>query len=135
MIPKKDSAYLDYIRSLPCANPACDQSTPTQAHHPRGHIYGTGTSLKAPDVLAMPLCEKCHTGYHTARHANPAILQMEIFVRTIVRALNDGELVRPDDRMEEIRDWWNASLVGVGEDLDIASTQDDLKRIDGLLNR
>lgn len=59
---KKDTKYLDYIRSLPCI--VCKehhepQNSVTTAHHP---IHDRFSSRKTSDRDAIPLCEGHHQG-------------------------------------------------------------------------
>ena len=59
---KKDTKYLDYIRSLPCI--VCQehhepQNSVTTAHHP---IHDRFSSRKTSDQDAIPLCEGHHQG-------------------------------------------------------------------------
>ena len=57
-----DSAHLSFVRSLPCC--ICwewnlPQLSPTAAHHCIHDRHGT---RKAPDSMAIPLCEGHHQG-------------------------------------------------------------------------
>jgi len=65
MIPKpishRDPAYLDYIRSLSCAN--CGRF-PSEAAHMRC-LGGGGMGKKPSDYHAIPLCPGCHRLEHT----------------------------------------------------------------------
>lgn len=59
---KPNPAYLAAVRQLPCC--ICEawgefQNTPTTAHHP---IHGRMSQRKAPDEMAIPLCEDHHQG-------------------------------------------------------------------------
>lgn len=53
----RDFGYLSLIRVLPCA--CCCVAGPSRAHHIR---EGQGMAQRAPDVLAIPLCDDCHQG-------------------------------------------------------------------------
>lgn len=58
----KDPAYLQAVRQLPCvicAEYGMAQLSPTEAHHPIHDRYG---NRKAPDCMAIPLCNGHHTG-------------------------------------------------------------------------
>ncbi len=52
--PWRSRAYLDYVRSLPCA--WCKAMPPSEASHHGKH----GVGSKSPDWNAIPLCAKCH---------------------------------------------------------------------------
>lgn len=56
----EDSAYLDWIRSHPCAVDRCGESA-IHAHHRTGR---KGMSQRAHDHQAMPLCWKHHRQLH-----------------------------------------------------------------------
>lgn len=53
--PARDTLYLSWIRTLPCA--ACGHGSPSEAAH-TGRDGGTG--IKASDYSAVPLCYQCH---------------------------------------------------------------------------
>lgn len=58
-IPKvKDSKYLDWIRTNPCA--FCGAIPPSEPHHVRGVDGVPGTSRVPSDHLALPVCRECH---------------------------------------------------------------------------
>lgn len=72
---KKDPAYLQAVRDLPCC--ICTafgmaQASATQAHHP---IMDRFSTHKRPDSTAIPLCEGHHQGMFdttkTAVHREP----------------------------------------------------------------
>lgn len=59
---KPNPRYLAKVRQLPCV--ICEafgeyQATPTTAHHPICGRYG---QAKAPDMMAIPLCDCHHQG-------------------------------------------------------------------------
>lgn len=61
LTPWRSSAYLTWVRTLPCVvceGPASD------AHHliGVGNLRGMGT--KTSDTLTMPVCRGCHTRIH-----------------------------------------------------------------------
>ncbi|MCW2218793.1 hypothetical protein M2232_002325 [Bradyrhizobium japonicum] len=63
-----DRAYLDYVRTLPCA--ICGETTTVEAAHLRvGSInHGkrdTGMGEKSSDRWAVPLCGRHHREQHT----------------------------------------------------------------------
>ena len=68
--PKKDSAYLKWVREQPCC--VCQkfgepQMSPTTAHHPIHDRYGTD---KVDDAKAIPLCDGHHQGmWDTSKQA------------------------------------------------------------------
>ena len=62
-----DPKRLAWVRSQRCA--VCvllgrAQLGRSNAQHPRGHEYGTGTGIKAADADAWPLCGSGTTGCH-----------------------------------------------------------------------
>lgn len=64
--PERDSAYLAWIRGMPCAWCGEDQDTRTEAsHHPRpGH---GSLSRKCSDYRTVALCTDCHRKHHAFR--------------------------------------------------------------------
>jgi len=62
MKPRRDSKYLEWIRTLPCS--VCRTTRNVEAAHTGAH----GLGQKAPDSTAIPLCVKHHRtandGYH-----------------------------------------------------------------------
>lgn len=73
-------AYLDFVRSFPCAQ--CAATAPSEAHHwaPAG-IKCAGR--KVSDHYTLPLCRECHQRWHTTG---------SVFVR-------DGSLIDDGPRM------------------------------------
>ena len=61
--PPRDSAYLTWIREMPCV--ACGVEGRSEAAH-----TGTdgGMSMKASDYSCVPLCTDCHTQAPGAYH-------------------------------------------------------------------
>jgi len=59
-IPKqitfRNAAYLNYIREKPC----CVCGGRAEAHHVRRQRWGSGTSKKPHDYVAIPLCPEHH---------------------------------------------------------------------------
>ena len=67
----KDSAYLNWIRTLPCT--ACGKHGPSQAAHIRSGYpeHGwrpTGMAEKPSDWRTAPLCRDCHVDGPKAQH-------------------------------------------------------------------
>jgi len=77
--------YLDWVREQPCM--ICG-SAPSEPHHIKGVGHFSGTGMKAPDYLAMPLCRQ----HHMMMHRTPGIwvTQWEYVVRTLAAALQAG---------------------------------------------
>jgi len=68
---EKDSAYLNWIRTLPCV--ACGKSAPSQAAHirsgyPEPGWRPTGMAEKPSDWRTAPLCRDCHLDGPKAQH-------------------------------------------------------------------
>jgi len=63
---KPEPRYLAWLRTLPCV---CCGGPGGVAHHQHGE-KGTmkGMGLRAPDSTAVPLCERCHNGWHAMGH-------------------------------------------------------------------
>lgn len=76
--PARDPQYLRYIKRLPCV--ACLKTWQIDPAHTGPH----GTSQKASDYTAIPLCRKCHREFDAAPAAFaekhhfdvPALIQM-----------------------------------------------------------
>ena len=82
-IPRfKSRKYLDFVKSLPCAN--C-HSIADEAHHIIGVGGLSGMGLTAPDWATMPLCRPCHSLIHTTPELWP--LQWEWVARTMAQAI------------------------------------------------
>ena len=81
--------FLAFIRTLPCRN--CGD--PSVAHHERKNIpweYKGGVGIKPHDLMAWPLCIRCHELYHRnpkALNVNP---QTEI-IRCLVKYILELE--------------------------------------------
>lgn len=59
--PARSAAWLARIRSLPClCCPHGKQTTPTQAHHPKG-LFPRTIGKRISDLLCLQLCDKHHT--------------------------------------------------------------------------
>jgi hypothetical protein len=68
---EKDSAYLNWIRTLPCT--ACGKAGPSQAAHIRSGYdepgwRPTGMAEKPSDWRTAPLCRDCHLDGPKAQH-------------------------------------------------------------------
>jgi hypothetical protein len=59
---KEAREYVSRAMMLACM--ACNRGPSQEPHHPKGHAFGTGTSLKSSDFFVIPLCCKCHEEYH-----------------------------------------------------------------------
>lgn len=63
MFPKektpRDEAYLDWLRTQPCA--FCGRPAPSEPSHHGRH----GIALKPSDYLALPSCRPCHARHHS----------------------------------------------------------------------
>ena len=66
----------------------CDAPPPSEPHHIRGVGHFGGMGLKAPDVLTIPLCRKCHRSIHNFPGLWPD--QWEMIVRTLLDAFECG---------------------------------------------
>jgi hypothetical protein len=62
MKPRRDSRYLQWIRTLPCA--VCRTTRNIEAAHTGGH----GLGQKAPDSTAIPLCVTHHRTANDCYH-------------------------------------------------------------------
>ena len=58
----KSTAYLDFVRGLPCA--ACMAPPPNDPHHICDVGLYPGMGRKASDIHAIPLCRVCHAKLH-----------------------------------------------------------------------
>lgn len=82
--------YLEWIRKQPCAMCGYNYSK-SQAHHLKGEFHMSGTGMKAPDFLAMPLCASCHANIHAAKH-NWKRSQRDALLHTLMIAFWQGAL-------------------------------------------
>lgn len=81
--------YLDFIRSKPCL--VCGSTQNIEAHHEDGEIYKSGTSLKAPDLQAVPLCFDPYNpegGCHRTYHRNPGTFWETYNINPLVAIIN-----------------------------------------------
>ena len=54
--------YLGWIREQDCVS--CGSGGPSEAHHFKGDLHLSGVGMRAPKLLTMPLCLKCHRIFH-----------------------------------------------------------------------
>lgn len=78
--------YLDFVRTLPCIN--CGKYPPSEAHHIKGIGHFSGVSMKASDILTMPLCTGCHRFLHDKNILIEC--QFEWVLKTIIKARKLG---------------------------------------------
>jgi hypothetical protein len=89
----KDSAHLEFIRSLPCC--CCGDNTSTEAAHIRKQNLdygkrGAGGAEKPDDVWTVPLCGDHHKEQHTMSEdafwasygINQFVLAMSLYLRS-----------------------------------------------------
>jgi hypothetical protein len=89
-VDRKDPGWLEWVRTLPCAE--CGRG-PAVPHHLKGDLHQSGAGLKAPDWLAMPLCDACHGMFHSAPEGW-RLLQRGWLLETLIKAEHDGLLER-----------------------------------------
>lgn len=85
----RNEAYLDWVRSLPCA--CCGSRFRVQAHH----LIALGDGKmggKAPDIMAVPLCYTCHELLHRTADMGMTSAQVRWLRKTLVAALQAGVL-------------------------------------------
>ena len=83
----ENKAYLDFVRTLPCAWCGNPESEP---HHIIGIGLG-GMALKADDIHTMPLCRKHHETVH--RYSDDyQVEQLRWLIRTQTKAQEVGVL-------------------------------------------
>ena len=90
-LDRKDKAWLEWVRGLPCFYLDCQK--PAEPHHPKGDLHLSGAGLKAPDILAMPVCREHHARLH-GMEGDWRLEQREGIIRTLIRALEEGMLKR-----------------------------------------
>jgi len=95
MKPARNARHLRLVRALPCCY--CAAPAPSDAHHwgPRG------VGQKTSDYRTVPLCRRCHDGFHasgalgnmTAEDTRWFFLrtQVEILERRIEGELDSGD--------------------------------------------
>ena len=92
---KRDKQWLEWIRQQQCVE--CCKHGPSEPHHCKGDLNLSGMGMKAPDYLSMPLCMECHQLIHAAGTDWKAI-QREGLIRTLLRAFDDGMIVRAGEQ-------------------------------------
>jgi hypothetical protein len=89
--PRRDSRYLQWIRTLPCA--VCGTNRNVEAAHTGAH----GLGQKSPDSSAIPLCIRHHrTGadsYHELGARRFAVVH-DLNIPQIVARLNTKPVIR-----------------------------------------
>ena len=88
---RRDKQHLAWVKTLVCAH--CFNDDAIEAHHPKGHIFGTGMGMKSHDDLAVPLCSLCHRMYHDGNIKDAHKLQKHWVLDTLIEALEQGRLV------------------------------------------
>lgn len=83
---RKNPKYLAWIRTLECIR--CEAPPPNDPHHIIGVGEFSGMGLKPPDVLAMPLCRRCHGLVHEHPQIWPE--QFHWIVMTWLYAIEEG---------------------------------------------
>lgn len=84
--PIRDRAYLDWIKTLPCA--VCHQTRGIDPAHTGSH----GLSIKASDHRAIPLCRRHHDEYGLGRRLFEQKYSLDI--EALIRKLNEKPKVR-----------------------------------------
>lgn len=80
---RTDAAYLDWIRSLPCA--VCGAAPRNEAHHEPTKSHSGGGAWH--DRKTIPLCTACHTGGPKARHTFGSVKNWQLAVGISAEAL------------------------------------------------
>lgn len=91
MKPRRDSRYLQWIRTLPCS--VCHASRNIEAAHTGPH----GLGQKSPDSTAIPLCETHHrTGNDSYHKLGPRKFAQvhNLDIQGIVAGLNAKPRIR-----------------------------------------
>ena len=91
MKPKRDSKYLEWIRTLPCV--VCGVARGIEASHTGPH----GLGQKSPDSSAIPLCYRHHrTGKDSYHRLGPQkfATMHDLDIPAIVRRLNTKPVIR-----------------------------------------
>lgn len=83
----RSSPYLEWVRSLACAN--CASPPPNEPHHMIG-IRGGVMGEKTHDYEAVPLCRRCHDELH--RMTDLICRQQRWVRRTVESAIQKGVL-------------------------------------------
>jgi len=81
-------AYIKWIKEQECCHCGIEGCDP---HHLVG--FGSGKmGGKAGDHLAVPLCRKCHTEFHTTFDTAWALVQIRWLDETLKKAFEEGVL-------------------------------------------
>ncbi len=91
---RKEPKYLEWIRRQPCQE--CGKPGPSDPHHIASDLHQSGMGMKAPDLLAMPLCRMCHSSHH-GKPEGWRDNQRGWLLMTIINALEQGILVFDGD--------------------------------------
>lgn len=101
----RSDEYLSFVRSLPCC--VC-QKPANAAHHLKGIWHASGASLKAPDSLAMPVCDgPLSNGCHARIHSESTLRWMQpiFLIETINAGLERYTEGKIHDALIEARDF------------------------------
>ena len=91
--PQRRERHLQRVRELPCC--ICSAPPPSDPHH-----YGRrGVGQKADDYQTVPLCRRCHDGWHAQGYCPPYNRSetVETFLRAQVAILMDALALAIDD--------------------------------------
>lgn len=91
--PQRREKHLQRVRELPCC--VCSAPPPSDPHH-----YGRrGVGQKADDYQTVPLCRRCHDGWHAQGYCPPYNRSetVETFLRAQVAILMDALALAIDD--------------------------------------
>lgn len=87
--------HLAWIREQSCsridAHKPGEFPASSEPHHLKGYGKISGASMKAPDLLTMPLCTACHREFHYGSIPNED--QALWLIRTIDKAIRAGVIV------------------------------------------
>lgn len=75
--PARSPTYLAWVRQQPCCN--CDAPGPSDPHHEGKR----GVSQKCSDLLAVPLCRRCHQTYTDKNRLPDPFATISITVPTL----------------------------------------------------
>jgi len=118
--PQKREKHLELVRSRPCC--VCSSPAPSDAHH-----YGRrGVGQKADDWQTVPLCRRCHDGWHAQGYCPPYNREetVETFLRAQVALLMEALSLAVDDSTQSC-----SSCAETARERDEARTQRDEERM------
>jgi len=118
--PQKREKHLELVRSRPCC--VCSSPAPSDAHH-----YGRrGVGQKADDWQTVPLCRRCHDGWHAQGYCPPFNREetVEQFLRAQVALLMEALSLAVDDSTQSC-----SSCAETARERDEARTQRDEERM------